>query len=127
MRAKGPTYVEPTGKALVTPGFNLPAKYVIHTVGPIVGGVEPSPEQRELLATSYRSCLQAAHNTNLRSIALCCISTGVFGFPQEAASAIAIKQAQHFLASLPTDTDFSIVFNVFTERDYVLYAQHLGL
>jgi len=80
MQALG--HPEPTGAAKITKGYNLPAKYVIHTVGPIVQGMEPTDQNKENLASCYRSCLQLAEANGLKSIAFCCISTGEFRFPK---------------------------------------------
>lgn len=81
---------EPTGRAKITPGFNLPAKYVLHTVGPIIDD-EVTAEDEALLASCYRSCLALVAQKGLRSVAFCCISTGVFCFPPERAAEIAIR------------------------------------
>ena len=80
---------EPTGKAKITKGYNLPAKYVLHTVGPIVRG-QLTEKDRTLLAACYRSCLELADAYELKSIAFCCISTGEFHFPNEIAGQIAV-------------------------------------
>lgn len=109
---------EPTGKAKITPAYNLPSKYVIHTVGPIVSGHLTDKHCRQL-ADCYRSCLEAAAGKGLRSIAFCCISTGEFHFPQKKAAGIAVETVRNFL-----EQDSSIervVFNVFKEEDYDIY------
>lgn len=121
MRQQGPGYAEPTGSAVLTPAYNLPAEAVIHTVGPIVGHRSPTATQQEKLASSYRSCLSLARNSGLSSIALCCISTGVFGYPQEEAAQVAVEEAQCFLKQLPAHENFTIIFNVFSERDHDIY------
>ena len=79
---------EPTGQAKITPAYNLPCKYVLHTVGPIVSG-RLTEEHCELLKSCYLSCLKLAEKNSCKSIAFCCISTGVFGFPQREAAQIA--------------------------------------
>lgn len=87
---------EPTGAAKITPGYNLPCRYILHTVGPVISG----PLRRkdcELLSGCYRSCLELAAENHLESIAFCCISTGVFHFPQEIAAEIAVKTVCRFL------------------------------
>ncbi|MBQ6586728.1 MAG: protein-ADP-ribose hydrolase, partial [Coriobacteriales bacterium] len=80
---------EPTGAAKITAAYNLPSKHVIHPVGPIASG-HPSDLHRQQLASSYRSCLDLAAAHGLHSIAFCCISTGIFGFPQREAAEIAV-------------------------------------
>ena len=82
--------VEPTGQAKITPAYNLPSKYVIHTVGPIVDGAL-TQKHKELLAACYRACLDIAAENGCESIAFCCISTGVFGFPKREAAEIAVQ------------------------------------
>ena len=120
-----PDYEEPTGSARITPGFNLPARYVLHTVGPIVAGKDANRQQVAELSASYTSCLNLAHSSGLKSLAFCCISTGVFGFPPSHAARIAVAAARAFLAGLPKDSDFTIIFTVFTQDDYDRYAQLL--
>ncbi|MDY4041684.1 MAG: protein-ADP-ribose hydrolase [Collinsella sp.] len=119
---------EPTGGAAITPGFNLPARHVIHTVGPIVTGAAPTAANREALARCYRSCLGLAIERDLASIAFCCISTGEFRFPHRDAAAIAIetvreerRQARAASRDFPT-----IIFNVFTDEDREIYEELLA-
>ncbi|MCH5201322.1 MAG: protein-ADP-ribose hydrolase [Oscillospiraceae bacterium] len=119
MQAQG--HEEPTGKAKITPAYNLPCDYVIHTVGPIVQG-KLEQEHCELLESSYRSCLELAIQNNIRSIAFCCISTGVFGFPQEKAAEIAVNTVRKFRKN----HNIEVIFNVFTEKDYDIYRELLG-
>lgn len=126
MRQQAPGYAEPTGSAVITPAYNLPAQAVIHTVGPIVGHYSPTAAQQEELASSYRSCLALARNSGLSSIALCCVSTGVFGYPQEQAAQVAVEEAQRFLNQLPAHENFTIIFNVFSERDHDIYSTLLN-
>ena len=114
MRAQG--HPEPTGGAKLTPGFNLPAKYVLHTVGPIVSG-PLTQRHRAQLASCYESCLRLAEENGLKSVAFCCISTGVFGFPQNEAAKIAVDTVTAFQKDCPID----VVFNVFKEADLRLY------
>ncbi len=113
-------YEEPTGQAMITPGFNLPAKYVIHTVGPIVYGPLNS-EHKRLLASCYTSVLNKADENNLESIALCCISTGVFMFPQDKAAEIAVRTVREWLSDHPDSSVKKIIFNVFKNEDLRLY------
>jgi O-acetyl-ADP-ribose deacetylase (regulator of RNase III) len=114
MRAQG--HPEPTGAAKITPGFNLPAKFVLHTVGPIVSGPLSERHKAEL-ASCYESCLRLAEENGLKSVAFCCISTGVFGFPQEEAARIAVDTVTAFQARSGLD----VVFNVFKEADLKIY------
>ena len=119
MRAQG--HEEATGSAKITAGYNLPAKHVIHTVGPIIYTDSPSVEQQEELASCYNACMCIAEEYRLTSIAFCCISTGVFHFPPILAAAIALKTVRAYQRkSLKT-----IVFNVFTEADYLIYERLL--
>lgn len=119
MRKQG--YEEPTGKAKITPAYNLPCKYVIHTVGPIVQG-RLTEKHRMLLKSCYESCLELAVLNRIKSIAFCCISTGVFGFPQDKAAEIAVQTVREFLKN----HDIEVIFNVFKDADYELYRQLLG-
>ena len=93
-------YPEPTGQAKITPAFNLPCRYVLHTVGPIISG-RVTKEDKELLASCYRSCLELAAENGLESVAFCCISTGEFHFPNELAAEIAVRTVREFLKSKP--------------------------
>ena len=110
-----------TGDAFITQGYNLPARYVIHTVGPIIPDGIPTKEQEEHLAQCYRSCLDLAEQNGLESIAFCCISTGVFHFPNELAARIAIETVK----SYPRHALKTIVFNVFLDKDRNIYQQLL--
>ena len=121
MREQG--HEEPAGQAKITPGFNLPCKYVLHTVGPIVSG--PLTETHEkLLASCYRSCLELAKENKVRSIAFCCISTGVFAFPQKRAAEIAVKTVKEQLDQ--TGSGIKVIFNVFRDEDREIYEQLLS-
>ena len=116
-------YDEPTGRAKITPAYNLPCRYVLHTVGPIVSGLLTQTHKRQL-ADCYRSCLQLASDKGLKSIAFCCISTGEFHFPQKKAAEIAVQTVTEFLQ---TDTQIEkVVFNVFKQEDYDIYKRILG-
>lgn len=116
---------EKVGKAKITGAYNLPSKYVIHTVGPsIPQGRKPSNNDCESLANCYKSCLDIANYNNLKSIAFCCISTGVFNFPQNLAANIAIKTVNEYLNSNETSLK-NIIFNVFTDKDYLIYKKLL--
>lgn len=115
-------YDEPTGKAKITPAFNLPSKYILHTVGPIITG-PLTKKDCELLASCYRSCLELADANDCKSIAFCCISTGEFHFPKERAAEIAIKTVKDFLAG--NDSIERVIFNVFGEEDLTIYKRLL--
>lgn len=120
----GKDYEEATGKAMVTPGFNLPAKHVIHTVGPIVGW-KLTESLKEDLRNCYESCLNAAKKEGIRSIAFCCISTGEFHFPNGEASKIAFETVDNFLDRYEESFD-RIVFNVFKDVDLEYYKELLA-
>ncbi len=121
MQAQG--HEEPTGRAKITPGFNLPAKYVLHTVGPIIED-EVTPEAEALLASCYRSCLELAAENNCGSIAFCCISTGVFRFPADRAAGIAVRTVEEFLQE---ETGIQrVIFNVFKDSDREIYRSLLA-
>lgn len=115
-------YDEPTGKAKITPAFNLPCRYVLHTVGPIVHGQLTEQHCRQL-ADCYRSCLELATSKEIKSIAFCCISTGEFHFPQKKAAEIAVQTVSEFLQ---TDTQIEkVIFNVFKQKDFDIYKSIL--
>ena len=116
-------HLEETGRAKLTNAYNLPSKYVIHTVGPIIHG-KLTDEDREKLASCYHSCLDIAYKYNLKSIAFCCISTGEFHFPQEEAGKIAIKVVKESLKEY-SDKDLAVVFNVFKNMDLKIYQELL--
>ena len=121
MRAQGRS--EPAGRAKLTKGYNLPARYVLHTVGPIVQG-RVAVRDREKLASCYRSCLQLAAEHGLVSMAFCCISTGEFHFPNQEAAEIAVKAVTDFLRH---DTSIKrVIFNVFKDIDETVYRRVLG-
>ena len=122
MDAQG--HEEPTGTAKITSAYNLPAKHVIHTVGPIAGG-QPTEFHRKQLASSYTSCLDLAAANGLASIAFCCISTGVFGFPQEEAAQIAVRTVGEWLDA--SGSDMAVIFNVFPREDEAIYKALLAL
>ena len=113
---------EPTGQAKITNAYNLPCKYIIHTVGPIIS-YKLTSEDCELLASCYRSCLNLAAKNNLESIAFCCISTGEFHFPNDKAAQIAIKTVEEFMKK---DTSVKkVIFNVFKDMDKEIYRELL--
>lgn len=112
-----------TGEVFITKGYNLPAKYIIHTVGPIIYE-EVTDKQREELRNCYIHSLQLAKENNIKEIAFPCISTGEFRFPKEEACQIAIKAVKEYLAKNENCFE-KIVFNVFTEEDYNIYLQEM--
>ena len=114
---------EPTGQAKITPAFNLPCKFVLHTVGPIIYGAL-TERDCDLLASCYKSCLDLASENGVESIAFCCISTGVFRFPAEKAAEIAVKTVREWKTQ--TESTMKIVFNVFSEKDELIYQKILG-
>lgn len=114
---------EQTGQAKITPAFNLPCNYVIHTVGPIVRG-RLTKKDKELLSSCYRSCLELADQNDLKNIAFCCISTGEFHFPNDKAAQIAIQTVKNYKAQ--THSEIEVIFNVFKKTDYNIYRELLG-
>ena len=117
MAAQG--HEERTGQAKITPGFNLPAAHVLHTVGPIVGWQGVTPRDQASLASCYRSCLALAEKHGLRSIAFCCISTGEFHYPNDEAARIAVDVVDEYLQS--ARHPMKVVFNVFKPVDLAIY------
>ena len=115
---------EPTGRAKITRAYNLPCRYVLHTVGPIIDG-RVTRQDRELLASCYRSCLELAAAHGLKSVAFCCISTGEFHFPHEPAAEIAVQTVTSFLHA--QQADIRVIFNVFKDADLRIYQQLLGV
>ena len=115
-------YPEPTGQAKITPAFNLPCRYVLHTVGPIIDG-HMTKEDEELLASCYRSCLELAAENGLESVAFCCISTGEFHFPNELAAEIAVQTVKEFLKKQTSVK--KVIFNVFKDLDKAIYEKLL--
>ena len=115
-------YGEPTGQAKITKSYNLPCKYIIHTVGPIINGKLTS-EDCDLLESCYKSCLELAVKNNLESIAFCCISTGEFHFPNDKAAQIAVKTVEEFMKK---ETSLKkVIFNVFKDMDKEIYRKLL--
>ena len=113
---------EETGRAKITPAYNLPSRYVLHTVGPIIHG-RLTKKDKELLASCYRSCLELAEQNRLKSIAFCCISTGEFHFPNEKAAQIAIETVKEYKKQMHSEIE--VIFNVFKELDYNIYRELL--
>ena len=120
MREQG--YPEPTGRAKITPAFNLPCRYVLHTVGPIVEN-QPTERDCELLESCYHSCLALAAENQLESVAFCCISTGEFHFPNERAAQIAVRTVRAFMNQ--STSVKRVIFNVFKDIDKQIYERLL--
>ena len=121
-RLMGRQAEEPTGRAKITRAYNLPCRHVLHTVGPIVDGAV-TKAHREQLASCYRSCLELAAKSGLQSVAFCCISTGEFRFPGEAAAEIAIRTVRAWRQQHPNAIE--VIFNVFKDSDAQIYRQLL--
>lgn len=115
---------EPTGKAKLTAAYNLPSRYVLHTVGPIVRGGAPTPWQDGQLASCYRSCMELADSHGLGSVAFCCVSTGEFGFPRERAARIAVETVTGCLERAVHVR--TVIFNVFKDEDSSIYQSILS-
>lgn len=120
MRKQG--HEEEIGKAKITPAYNLPCQYILHTVGPIIRS-RLTQQDCDLLAACYRSCLELAEQNNLKSIAFCCISTGEFRFPNDKAAEIAIQTVKDYKRE--TQSKMEVIFNVFKELDYNIYRKLL--
>ena len=123
IRAQG--HDEPVGKAKLTPGYNLPSRYVLHTVGPLVSG-QPTALQRRELASCYRSCLELGAAHDLRSVAFCCISTGEFRYPNREAAQVAINTVRAFKSEQPNHSQMKVIFNVFKPVDEQIYRDLLA-
>jgi O-acetyl-ADP-ribose deacetylase (regulator of RNase III) len=120
----GRHYEEPTGQAMLTGGYNLPAEHVIHTVGPIVPG-RLNDALRNDLKNCYQSVLECCVENGIRSVAFCCISTGEFHFPNDEAAAIAVGTVDMFLKDHRDSFD-RVIFNVFKDYDRNLYEKLLS-
>ena len=113
---------EPTGQAKITPAFNLPCRYVLHTVGPIVNE-RVTKEDENLLVSCYRSCLELAAENKLESVVFCCISTGEFHFPNDLAAEIAVRTVKDFFKKQTSVK--KVIFNVFKDLDKAIYEKLL--
>lgn len=114
---------EPVGQAKITPAYNLPCRYVIHTVGPTVEA-ELTEEKERQLASCYRACLELAEENNVNSIAFCCISTGVFRFPNKRAAEIAVETVTQYKEE--TNSEIEVIFNVWKDIDCTIYRDILS-
>ncbi len=114
---------ETNGQVKVTSGYNLPSKYIFHTVGPIVTGKITTQNECDL-KSCYISCLDKAKEMNLKSIAFCCLSTGVFGYPKREACSLAVRTVKAWLSK--NDCGLKIIFNVFSDEDKKFYERELA-
>lgn len=110
------------GEVIVTEAYNLPSKFIFHTVGPVVSG-RVTKENKSDLKKCYENCLEKADERKIKSIAFCCISTGVFGYPKEEAAMTAVKTVKEYFKR--TGSEIKVIFNVFTEEDYAIYKRIL--
>ena len=113
---------EGTGLCKITPAFNLPSRYVLHTVGPIIY-TSVGAREKLLLENCYKNCLETASQNQLESVAFCCISTGVFRFPQDLAAQIAVETVEKWLSENPDSSVKKVVFNVFGNKDLEIYKK----
>ena len=113
---------EETGQAKITPAYNLPCRYVIHTVGPVVGQ-RLTKRDEDLLCSCYRSCLRQAAANKIKSLAFCCISTGVFHFPNQRAGELAVQTVKACQKEFAPDVH--VIFNVFKDVDLAVYTKLL--
>ena len=124
-REYGADYEQPTAVPMISPAFYLPSKHIVHVVGPIV-----SPfliqKHEDQLAECYRASLDLAAKNGCENIAFCCISTGVFMFPQDKAAQIAVKTVKEWLDAHPDSCMKKVIFNVFKDSDLTIYEKLLG-
>lgn len=113
----------PNGEVVVTPAYNLPSKYIFHTVGPIVNSNLPSSQDVADLQNCYKNCLDKAREMRLQTISFCCLSTGVYGYPQDLAAALAVAIVKDWLKD---KDDLRVIFNVFLDKDKNLYERELS-
>ena len=124
-KINGQDYQQPTAVPMITPAYNLPSRYIIHVVGPIVSPFLKK-EHKDQLAACYRNCLDIAAEHGCESIAFCCISTGVFMFPQNKAAEIAVKTVREWLNGHPDSCMKKVIFNVFKDSDMEIYRNILS-
>lgn len=113
----------PTGDVVVTPAYNLPGRYIFHTVGPIVKQGEPSEQNAADLSKCYHSCVKKAWEMGVHSLAFCCLSTGVYGYPKNLAARVAVTTVRELLQQ---SEGLKIIFNVFQDEDKMYYEQELS-
>ncbi|EPH10781.1 protein-ADP-ribose hydrolase [Facklamia hominis] len=112
-------HLEPVGSAKITPAFNLPSRFVMHTVGPYIYGKTVSEKQKQALVSCYRACLELADSFHLNSLAFSCISTGVFHFPPKMAANLAIATVRDYLTI--HQSPLKVVFNIYSSEDLAIY------
>lgn len=110
------------GEVKVTSAYNLPCRYIFHTVGPIVSNHIPTAQNQVDLSKCYVNCMEKAKENNIETLAFCCLSTGVFGYPKQKAAKIAVSTVKHWLAG---NEGLKVIFNVFTDDDKYYYEQEL--
>lgn len=115
--------LEPTGNAKVTSAYNLPSKYILHTVGPIIYDKVTAKDEQSL-KDCYLSCLDFAKEMRLRTVAFCCISTGVFRYPNDRACIAAVNAVKNWLSK---NSGIKVIFNVFLDKDKNIYERELGI
>ena len=120
----GNNYEQPTAIPLLTDAYNLPAKKIIHIVGPIVNGMLTAKHEK-LLADCYKNTLDLCRENGLKTVAFCCISTGVFSFPNKRATEIAVETVKQWLTENPGKID-RVIFNVFKDEDKNIYSRILS-
>lgn len=125
-RKYGPGYEQPTAVPMLTDGYNLPADHVVHIVGPIATGKGVTPELSEDLRLCYQRTLDLCFENEIKSVAFCCISTGVFRFPADQAACIAVKAVEDWLRG-HRDAMERVIFNVYIQRDRKLYEDILDV
>jgi O-acetyl-ADP-ribose deacetylase (regulator of RNase III) len=113
----------PTGEVVVTSAYNLPCRFIFHTVGPIVQNGQPSEQNAFDLMKCYRSCLEKAGEMGIETLALCCVSTGVYGYPKDMAAKLAVATVREWL---PGIDGLKIIFTVFSDEDKVRYEHELS-
>ncbi len=113
----------PNGEVVVTPAYNLPSEYIFHTVGPIVQAGNPSKQHVNDLSKCYRLCLEKADELGIETLAFCCLSTGVYGYPKNLAAKLAVETVNKWL---PSRGSLKIIFNVFEDEDKAHYERELS-
>jgi O-acetyl-ADP-ribose deacetylase (regulator of RNase III) len=113
----------PNGEVVVTPAYNLPGRYIFHTVGPIVESGPPSEKHVADLTECYRSCLEKAGEMGLETVALCCLSTGIYGYPKDLAAKLAVATVRELL---PGINGLEVIFTVFSDEDKKHYEHELS-
>lgn len=113
----------PAGEVIMTPAYNLPGKFIFHTVGPIIQNGIPTEQQAAKLSKCYRSCLKKASALGIQTLTFCCLSTGVYGYPKNLAAALAVATVKEWL---PEIDGLKVIFNVFEDEDKTHYERELS-